>query len=508
MTTIIYIPLDERPVNQGFPSTLVSSNQEIRLITAPPHLLGVKKVPAPLSDLWDWLETQVSTADYLVASLDQLFYGGIVPSRLHYFEREQVQSYLDRLASFKTRFPNLKIYAFSLIMRVPAYNSSDEEPAYYEQYGEKIYRWGWLSDQLGRGQGGKPEQDELEQVLASIPEDIREDYTKRRNLNHFVNTRAIQLLKEDHLDFLVIPLDDCSEYGFSAAEQRALLKLIENDNLQQKAHIYPGADEVGSTLVCRIYNKLKGKKPRVFVRYSSTSGPQIIPKYEDRPLGESIKSQITVSGGIIVDNSLEADLILMVNSPTLGGRAMQEASQAAKQKDTSYYSFRNLREFAESLNYYLEQGRNVALADVSFGNGADHELMQILGAQGSLGKLISYAAWNTPGNTLGTVIAHALIRLDTVSEFPGPDRFLIDRYVEDWGYQVLVRAYLAEHGSKLGITYFDLGDRYPTIETIARDELQKFITTYLSEFKDGYKLQRVYFPWNRLFEIGIDSQLL
>ena len=80
-------------------------------------------------------------------------------------------------------------------------------------------------------------------------------------------------------------------------------------------------------------------------------GSHIIPRYEDRPLGESIKSQITVCGGIMVDNSLEADVILMVNSPTLNHGAMQEASRAVLDKDTSYYSFRNLRAFVESIAY-------------------------------------------------------------------------------------------------------------------------------------------------------------
>lgn len=506
MTNIIYIPLDERPVNREFPPTLVASNQELNIISPPLCLLGSKKTPAPTKELWDWLETYAEDAHVLVASLDQLIYGGIVPSRLHHLTKKQVDDYLQRLVRLKRRLPKLEVYIFNLIMRVPAYNSSDEEPSYYANFGEKIYRWGWLADQLGRGQGGQNEQQELDQLVASIPDEVKDDYLKRRNLNHYLNTQAIQLAKEGIVDFLVIPLDDCAEYGFSAAEQRNLLKLVEADTLQQKIHIYPGADEVGSTLICRIYNKLQGRKPRIFVRYSSTSGPQIVPRYEDRPLGESIKSQITVCGGVMVDNSLEADVILMVNSPTLSGRAMQEAAQALTDKDTSYYSSRNLREFAESINYYLEMNRKVALADVSFGNGADHELMRLLGIQGTLPKLLSFGAWNTPGNTLGTVIAHALIRLDVHTEKARPDKFLVDRYVEDWGYQVLVRTYLREHAETLGISYFDLGDRTTKIESLALRKLQMFIDRHLSDFSTSYKLNAVHFPWNRLFEIGLDSE--
>ena len=36
-------------------------------------------------------------------------------------------------------------------MRTPRYNSSDEEPGYYEEeYGERIFRFGWLNDKKDR----------------------------------------------------------------------------------------------------------------------------------------------------------------------------------------------------------------------------------------------------------------------------------------------------------------------------------------------------------------------
>ena len=508
MTKIIYIPLDERPVNWEFPQTILATIPELELVTPPLSLLGRKKTPAPLGELWAWLEEQLPSAQYLVTSLDQLLFGGIVPSRLHHYNQAECQMRLEHLANLKHKYPNLKIFAFNLIMRVPAYNSSDEEPDYYEHHGEKIYRWGWLTDLLGRGQGGSEEEEQLAQIVESIPHEVRTDYLSRRSINHFVNTEAISLVEQGVIDFLVIPLDDCAEYGFSAAEQRDLLKLVEDKDLHEQVHIYPGADEIGCTLVTRIYNQVQNRTPRVFVRYSSTMGPQIIPRYEDRPLGESIKSQITVCGGIVVDNSLEADLVLMVNSPTLSGRKMQEASDAVVRKDTSYYSFRNLREFVVSMEYYLATDRHVALADVAFGNGSDHELMQILAKQGILGELISYGAWNTPGNTIGTVLAHALIRLDNYERsVKGPDKFILDRYVEDWGYQVLVRAYLKEQAQELGITYFDLKDQGTEISRLALTELQKFMSTYLAQYTQDYELAAVYFPWNRLFEIGLTSRL-
>ena len=64
--------------------------------------------------------------------------------------------------------------------------------------------------------------------------------------------------------------------------------------------IYPGADEVGSVLLSRIFCKMHNYKPSVFLKYSATYGPTIVPLYEDRPIAESIKSQIVSAGGILV----------------------------------------------------------------------------------------------------------------------------------------------------------------------------------------------------------------
>ena len=205
MTTIIYIPLDERPVNRIFPQILAEATPGIVLRTPPAELLGTKKRPANLGALWEWLEKELPGADKLLCSLDMLFYGGIAPSRIHQLSREEAESQLERLEQLKVRSPNIEVFAFSLIMRVPANNSSDEEPDYYRHYGQLIFRWGWLRDQLSRGQGGSKEREELTEVMAAIPAEVQCDYLQRRELNHFVNSEAIKLVERDIIDFLVIP---------------------------------------------------------------------------------------------------------------------------------------------------------------------------------------------------------------------------------------------------------------------------------------------------------------
>ena len=109
--------------------------------------------------------------------------------------------------------------------------------------------------------------------------------------------------------------DDTSEFGFPNQEQHALREKISRLGLEDRALVYPGADEVGMVLVARHLNRIYNKRPRFFTRYSSVRGPLITALYEDRPLAESVKGQVFGSGGLVVDAPQDADIILMLNTP-------------------------------------------------------------------------------------------------------------------------------------------------------------------------------------------------
>ena len=79
--------------------------------------------------------------------------------------------------------------------------------------------------------------------------------------------------------------------------------------------MYPGADEVGLTLMARVVNQMNNNSPRVFVRYASERAPFIIPSYEDRSLGETIKYHLLAAGCRFASSISEADLVLAVKCP-------------------------------------------------------------------------------------------------------------------------------------------------------------------------------------------------
>ncbi|UVI27966.1 DUF4127 family protein [Paenibacillus spongiae] len=516
MNALLYLPLDERPCNYEYPIALARIG-ELPLSSPPYHLLGNKKTPADPAGIMNWLKESAADADDLIVSIDMLVYGGIVPSRLHHHTEEECLRRLNVLRELKASRPQLRISAFNLIMRTPSYNSDDEEPSYYEQYGASIFRYSWLSDKGTHGDLAADEQLEWKRLQEEIPQAVLTEHLLRRSVNAFINEASIRLVHDGIIDTLIIPLDDNAEYGFTASERNKLIILADQLNLSDRIHIYPGADEVGCTLIARVFCERRNYRPELFTRYSSTLGPTIIPCLEDRTLGESIKSQVIAAGGLLADNSHEADFILMVHSPAAGQDAVANAAAPLSTRHRSYFSEVNIREFTAAIENYLDRGRTVALADVAALNGSDHSLMQLLSRSGLLSRLHAYAGWNTSGNTLGTVIAHGIIESYFVRPQASESKvrmsssrsFLIQRLIEDWGYQAIVRScVLNEHLPALGGNYFSVSECYDAITQIVGDQLKNFAHTYLQDLQpERFEIVDVRMPWKRMFEVGFQISM-
>lgn len=510
MSKVVYLPLDERPCNAKFPK-MIAAISDLSLAAPPNERLGRKKTPARFEDIRDWLLQETSDADYLILSVDMLVYGGIVPSRLHQLSIQECTERLGLLQNLKLHNPALRIYAFNLIMRAPAYNSSDEEPDYYAHYGHSIYRYGWLKDKQASETLTDEESREWLQLPLDVPATILDNFLQRREVNAQVNEQVIRLVKSGLIDHLVIPLDDNAKYGFSPMEQRKLLVEAEQCNLMDNVLIYPGADEIGSILFAKVFCAIKNYQPEVFVRYSSTLGPAIIPKYEDRSLNESVKSHLTSGGAYMGDSSQTADFVLMVHSPPVSSQDVAESPNVYRERHRSYFSEVNIAEFVTAIEALFRKEHMVALADVASCNGADHALMQLLSKKGLISRLSAFAGWNTSGNTLGTVISHAIVasyyrkdgnRLehsDCISS-----HFLLYRLIEDWGYQTIVRQEAARHLPELGGTYFDVGAIHELVSELVTQNLQRFCSDYLGELAEknaaGLKAE---LPWNRMFEVDL-----
>ena len=86
---IVYLPLDERPCNFAFASMISENNPDFTLVCPEQSIMGQKKTPANHGAIKKFLKKECKDAYGLALSIDTLLYGGILPSRLHYFHNRQ-----------------------------------------------------------------------------------------------------------------------------------------------------------------------------------------------------------------------------------------------------------------------------------------------------------------------------------------------------------------------------------------------------------------------------------
>ena len=64
-------------------------------------------------------------------------------------------------------------------------------------------------------------------------------------------------------------------------------KRISELRLDMKVLMYPGADELGLTMMTRMLLHFSGKRPQFFVKMAASGARLATPPYEGRPLGET-----------------------------------------------------------------------------------------------------------------------------------------------------------------------------------------------------------------------------
>ncbi|MFU1794259.1 DUF4127 family protein [Paenibacillus azoreducens] len=501
---IVFIPLDERPCNYEFPY-LLAQGTGVHMARPPMEMMGLKKRPGDTKRLWGWLEEQSADADGAIIALDTLLYGGIVPSRLHDMDHPQVAERLQRLRELKRWNPDLKIFAFQLIMRCPQYSLSDEEPDYYADWGREIFRKGYIGHRSQLGIATTEELAELEDINRRLPAEVLEDYMGRRAVNTSVILDVLDLIAEGTIDFMIIPQDDSAPYGHTAKDQQKVRAKISELDLELKTYMYPGADEVGCTLLARMLNGNLNKIPLIYPRMAAVKGPFVTPLLEDRSFYESLKYHIMAAGGLIASSAAEADLILLVNTP---GETMVEAT-SQEQANFSYDVYRNIVELVEYGDYMLRnQGKPVAVADIGYMNGADRKLVKLLKQKEMLFELAGFAGWNTSSNTLGTVIAQSMIYLHD-----GPTQqhldFLALRYAEDLCYCSIVRTALNQgEVEAMGLSRFELDGQRGRVAQLVKQRLADALEERVNGNAGRVEILDCCMPWNRTFEVGLSARYL
>lgn len=496
---ILFIPHDNRPVSNQQPAEVVAQlGYEILM---PPAELLTRP-----DELWHWLDENAPSADAAVIATDALLYGGLIPSRSHNIDADELQARLKRLETLRQKNFFLKIYAFGSLMRTPRYGTPGdiEEPAYYGEHGGDIFALTALLDKKETDALTAEEQTQLDALQKKIPDEILDDYFARRVKNFAATCRLVDFTGDGVIDYLVIGRDDNAPLSQTHRENRHLLAYIEA-NAAGHAQSHAGIDEYAMLLLTRAVCDLRDEAPKVHVQFNRGVGAETVPAYSDEQLGDSIRDEILIAGGISVNSPKRADLVMFVNTDR-DGRTFH-IHNSCPPEDLPRRERRRLRRnakyFAAQIEDAVAKKLPVSVADVTFANGSDVALMNELRRRGLLFKLQSYSGWNTATNTSGFALGTGILsrQMNATSR----EKILARRYLDDWGYQTFVRTKIAEDLAKLPDgreIYLHPGEHEAAITARETELMREFIAKNLprKKFLNGVTVTN---PWHRMFECEI-----
>lgn len=496
---ILFISHDDRPVSYQQPIEVVSQ-LGYKIIAPPPELLNQP------DELWAWLNENAPAVNAAVISSDALLYGGLIPSRSHQIDADELQARVEKFKVLRENNPYLKLYVFGSLMRTPQVGTPGdrEEPDYYGQYGAQIFQLTELMDKHETNELSRKEKIYLDELEKNIPDEILDDYFARRLKNFSATTKLLDFTNEGLIDYFVIGRDDNAPLCQTHRENRHLLAYMESIGVgKDKAQSHVGIDEYPLLLLTRAVNDLSGTLPLVHVQFNRGVGGKTIPRYSDEELGDSIRDEILIAGGMFVTKPERADFVLLVNTSPDGESFELHNSlppQVLSKREQKFFQ-RNAKRFSAMIEDAVNKNLPVGVADVISANGADNFLMEQLRDKDLLFKLQAYGGWNTATNTTGFALGTGILAKKMSRK--SINKLLAYRYLDDWAYQANVRTMIAEELSKRpdGLQiYLNLGEHEAAIVERENQLMHDFAKKNLPQIKK-FKLSN---PWHRMFECRID----
>jgi hypothetical protein len=490
------VPLDDRPVN----TALVADVARIAggtVVLPPSSCLPHFRQPGDTDALATWLvETCDSGVDGVVVSLDMLGYGGLIASRTSHDPAQLILTRLAVLDRIHSSHPELPIGGVNVFLRASNSDNATEEPEYWTDYGRRLHALGGRVHQVwstatADGQESVPD--------ARIPDEVRQDFARRRLRNHIVNLLGLELVYSRTVGTLLLTADDTAPLSAGSAEQSLVTYWLTLLGHRDDVLVYPGADEVAAVMTARMLSRHHDVTVSFGVTCVESDGLDRVAPFENTPLAVGVSRQIAAAGGRV--DATTPDVRLFVHAPSPAGGDF--CGDYPEPTDPGL-----IATTVETIRISLDAGERVAIADCRYPNGGDPSLVEALRDSGILMRLAAYGGWNTAGNALGSTVAAAVAAV--VGESAGTlrpleqQRFLLARLVEDYGYQSRVRRAVAtSHQEGRGGPGADPTD--PETALWVRDELQQVLNELVGP-STAWQVGSVTFPWGRAFEIGLQLE--
>lgn len=503
---VLLVPLDSRPAAGQF-AAMIGRMASVEVRLPPYETLGRFTQPGSPEAILDWLEKQ----DYrdvtaVVASTDMIAYGGLIASRVNDVPYDLAVQRLQRLARIRRANPKVRFLLFSAVMRL-APTATRSTAGWRLQ----LARYAEAKDRFQRTKSASARQT-MKNLQGRIPavELLRYDLTRERNLE--VSREMIKMVARKQFDYLIFGQDDAQPFGPHVPETIRLRRLATNLYVTGSVYFAEGIDQQGNILLSRALLRANNWQPVIRVVYSDDDGRRRIATYESKPIEQSLRDQIISSGARLAVGDEPYDYTLYLNVP---GRRPEPFNQ-----------------FRESLIAEIDQGFPVSVADINIAKDgtSDPELFEALSQEGRMQRLLSFAGWNTAGNTMGTSIPAANIYLlarrlnrDPLTRELAQREFLLHRFVNDYAYHKFTRprAYGLIDASATASREETYGEAFDSVDQFVRGDLELHLVDYWnSEFRGKrffagqreYELTelvdtRIFLPWPRAYEVRLEFRL-
>ncbi|MCL4514786.1 MAG: DUF4127 family protein [Firmicutes bacterium] len=541
-----FIPLDDRPCTRDFAPKLAAILGE-ELIMPPDRCLGHFLQPGDPPAVGRWLLEQAASLSAVVVSADMLAHGGLIASRSPACSLREAMEGVSALRAAKTRNPRLHIYASSVLMRISITARDKESYRYWRLMNEYSILWA----RARQGVATAEELQRLEECEAGLPRRVIDDYFAVRRRNHEINRQMVEMVADGTVDFLSICQEDAHPYGPHRLEQARLEEQIRKLGVGDRVAMYAGADEAGMLLLARHYNLLTGNRPEFGCEFYPPGDEANVAPFEDRPFIENLRAQIGVVLGSLAPKEAGSAFCLascpgkgdlLKHGAPSGGEGGSPAKTVAGLTQEATFLARKVADLAPAvagLARAVAGGKIAGVIDVRYPNGADPDLVAAMRQELDIARLGAFAAWNTAGNTMGTVLAHlSILGAAVQSGRWGPENmarhyeFLLERFLDDWIYQGSVREELRTYlAGRADIeSEYNLGKAYGEVNRLAAQKVEErgreFYRKHLAGHvcsvgtasrrgsgKGFWRLApeveiQAYLPWERIFEIAVQARVV
>jgi len=470
------VPLDSRPCNLKFPVKLAAA-AGFDVIVPPTELLDYFKKPADTAGIIDWIKEISGACSGLIVSSDMLSYGGLIASRSSKTSLEEARNNLSCLMQIRKDNPKIKIFALSIITRLSITAGSEKEAEIWQRLFKSAALAKEAEDLFRPGEG--------------LPREVIEEFISVRKRNHEINRACIELTGSGVIDYLVLGKEDSAPEGLQVREVVLLEDQISSLCLKEKVLITNGADELSCVLTARQVSERSKDRPKIAVRYSAKN-EKATAMYEDSSVADNVAQHISAAGAVMTEKISDSDIVLFID--LFDDKQKDLLFEAPKLKEGERLHL--LKNFCSEIVMVKDLGKKAAVADINYCNGADAQFLETLGSVFRLDLLDAYAGWNTASNSIGCAVAQAVL--------PENKPFLLERFVDDLGYQAVVRPQINKYLEETGISKYDLGPQKKDIEMIAKQKMADWSKEFLSKLEIGNWKLDIALPWPRTFEADCD----